>query len=702
MKEFRSADIRNIAIVGHGASGKTMLSEAILASVGTINRMGTIESKSTISDYHDDEKERQISIYSSLLTAEWREKKINILDVPGYADFVGEALGALRVADLAVVVVHATHGVEVGTEQVWDHATNYGIPKMIVLNALDKEHVNFDEALKKVREHFGARVFPLTVPIKVGPGFNQIASILDKKVFTFNADKNGKYDEADLSADWKDEVESMYSQMLEYVAESDDALLEKFFDKGALSDEELQKGMHAALINQTITPLFCISGVNNVGVAPLLDFITKFGPSPMDRATIDAINEKGEKVSISLTSQETVAFVFKTLSEAQAGDLSLFRIYSGAIKGGMNLYNSNRFKEERIGQMFVLNGKNRAAVDHLCEGDIGAVVKLKDTHTNNTLCSPKHVVKLAEIVYPKPNIHVAIQPKKKGEEEKMSLGLHAMREEDMTFIFKVDPELHQMVISGQGELHLGVIISRLRNRFGLEIDMFQPKIAYRETVRGIGDSKYRHKKQSGGAGQFAEVWMRVEPKERGAGVEFTNSLVGQNVDRVFVPSVEKGVMLACEKGDLAGYHIVDVKVDFYDGKQHPVDSKDIAFQIAGRYAFQEAFMAAKPYLLEPILSIEIKVPEEYVGTIMGDISGRRGKISGVDIQGPFQVIKALVPQSELYKYSTTLRSITGGRGYHIEEFHHYEAVPHEIEQKIVEAAKLLMHAHGKEAEVHAQ
>ena len=684
MKEFRSADIRNFAIVGHGASGKTMLCEAMLACAGEINRMGSIETKNTVSDYHHDEHERQISIHSSPLHLEWMNKKFNIIDTPGYLDFIGEAISSLAVVDMAVVLLQAVNGVEVGTEQVWSFASKNNIPKVLVVNGLDREHTKFDDILNNAKGHFGKNVFPMQLPVNAGPGFNQIIDVLRSELITYNTDGSGKYIESDLPDEWKSRVEELHQELIEFVAESDDTLLEKFFEQGNLSEEEMRSGIHDAIQNQSFTPLFCTSASINVGVTRFMEFVSKYGSSPVDRGTVVAKSLKSdEEVSVNLDGDEPVVNVFKTISEAHVGDLSFFRVYSGSVNAGMDMLNTTRSKTERFGQMYLLNGKNRMSVNHLNAGDIGAVVKLKDTHTSNTLCSQKFQVIMDPVLLPNSNIHMGIIPKAKGDEEKLAIGLSTLHEEDPTFVYQVDPELHQTVISGQGELHLQVSIQRLQRRFDIEINTFKPRIPFRETIRGKGEAKYRHKKQSGGAGQFAEVWMRIEPKERGGGVEFISSLVGQNVDRVFVPSVEKGVLSACEDGVLANYRVVDLKVDFYDGKQHPVDSKDIAFQIAGKGAFKEAFNSAQPCLLEPIMDVEVRVPEDFMGDVMGDVSSRRGKIMGMDNEGSFQVIKAKIPQSELYHYSTVIRSLTGGRGLHSESFSHYEYLPKELQKRFV-------------------
>jgi elongation factor G len=684
MREFQPADIRNFAIVGHASAGKTMLSEAMLACAGVINRMGSIAAGSTVSDYHVSEQQRQISVSASLMHLEWLGKKFNLLDCPGYMDFISEGLGALRVGDFALIVVNASHGVGVGTDAVWKYATQCGIPKMIVVNAFDKENTDFDSVLEDIRKHFGASVFPLTIPVNPGPGFNQVLDVARNEVITYAGDKSGKFTEAPATGAWAERVEHLHKELIEHVAESDDSLMEKFFDKGGLSEEEWRAGTHKAIQDQVFVPLFVTSAENNIGVARLMDIIAKYGSSPVDRKKVAAHDADGKDVEVSLTDPDPVCYIFKTMSEAQFGELSFFRVYSGQIKFGSELYNTERRTTEKIGQIYLLNGKMRETATVLNAGDIAAVVKLKDTHTGNTLCGGKKPVSLPKVEYPKPNIHASLKSNAKGEEDKVASGLAALHHEDPTFLHHVDSELHQTILSAQGELHLEVIADRLRRRYNVHVELTEPRVRYRETIKSKGESKYRHKKQTGGSGQFAEVWMRIEPKPRDTGIEFTQSLVGQNVDRSFVPSVEKGVAKVCEEGILAGYRVVDVKIDFYDGKMHPVDSKDIAFQIAGYFAFKESFLAARACLLEPIHSVEIRIPEDCMGKVMGDLSSRRGRIQGMDTDGSFQVIKAHVPAKELYRYSSTLRSLTGGRGVHLEEFNHYEEMPREQEAKIVE------------------
>jgi elongation factor G len=688
MEKHRAADIRNFAIVGHASSGKSMLTEAMLYSSGAINRMGRIADGTTASDYHVSEKQRQFSVQSSILHCEWQGKKFNIVDSPGYLDFVGESLGALRVADFALVVVHAQHGIGVGTDRVWKYATEYGIPKIIVVNAVDKQNEHFDEVLADARAHYGQHgVFPLTIPVNPGPKFDQVLDVMRSEIVTYEQNGRGTYKEEPATGVWKDKVAALHKELIEHIAESDDTLLNKFFEQGSLTEEEFRAGIHAALQKQIFIPLFCTSAETNVGVARLMDFIAKYGSSPVDRATVTAHSSEGAEVEIALEDPEPVLHVFKTMAEEHFGELSFFRMYSGTLRSGMDVFNSDRKTNERIGQIYMVNGKERQIVPEVGPGDVGAVVKLKDTHTGNTLCSPKRIVTLPKVAYPKPTIHAALKTQAAGEEEKVAAGLAALHEEDPTFLHRVDSELHQTILSAQGELHLEVLVDRLKRRFNVHVELAEPRVPFRETIHASAESKYRHKKQTGGSGQFAEVWMRIAPAARDSGVDFKQSLTGQNVDRVFVPSVERGVKNACNEGILAGYKVVDVKVDFYDGKMHPVDSNDISFQIAGYFAFKEAFQSARPCLLEPIHNVDIHIPEDCLGKVMGDLSHRRGKILGMDTDGQFQVINAQVPAKELYRYSSTLRSLTGGRGIHSEEFSHYEEMPRDLEQKIATEAK---------------
>jgi elongation factor G len=700
MNGTRPGDIRNFAIVGHATAGKTMLAESMLLCGGVIHRMGSIAQGTTVSDYHVGEQQRHISIHNTPLTCEWQGRRFNFIDTPGYLDFASEGVHALRVADFALIVIHAGHGIGVGTEMMWDYAGQFGIPRIIVVNGFDKEKYDFDVILEDVREHFGGGVFPLSLPIDAGPGFHRVLDVMRSEVVSYASDKSGKYTEEAASGEWKDRVDALHRELIEHIAESDDTLLQKYFDEGGLSEEVLRTGIHPAVQKQTFVPLLVTSAETNVGVARMMDFIAKYGSSPEDRQTVGAVaTNTGSPCLVRLDGAEPVAYVFKSLTDPQSGDLSIFRVYSGTVKPSMDLHNSDRRVGERMGQLYRLNGKLRTAVDALHAGDMGAAVKLKDTHTGNTLCDARHAVALPKVTYPTPYTQAALKLNAPGDEERLAAGLAALHEEDPAFTYHTDPELHQFILSAQGEMHLEVLFERLKRRYRVDVSLEQPRIRYRETIRGRGEARYRHKKQTGGAGQFAEVWIRIEPASRDSGIAFSESLVGQDVDRVFVPSVEKGMKTAAGEGIHAGYRVTDVKIDFYGGKMHPVDSKDIAFQIAGYFAFREAFQQARPVLLEPIHELEIKMPEEFVGRVVGDLSGRRGKILGMDVAGRLQIVRAQVPASSLYHYGTVLRSLTGGRGMHAEKFSHYEEMPPEQEKKLVDeyqkarAAGNSAHAH---------
>ncbi len=684
MNGTRPADIRNFAIVGHASCGKTTLAEAMLLCGGAIHRLGSVAQGTTVSDYHVGEQARHISIHGTPLNCEWQGRRLNFIDTPGYLDFAGEAINALRVADFALVVIHAGQGIGVGTELMWEQAGNTGIPRLLVVTGLDKEKYDFDALLEGIRARFGTAVFPLAIPLDGGPGFHRVLDVMRSEVVSYATDRSGQYTEEPATGADKARVEALHKELIEHIAESDDTLLQKYFDEGGLAEDVVRTGIHPAVQRQVFIPLLCVSGETNVGVARMMDFIAKYGSSPEDRQTVGAINADGSPCLVSLAGKEHVAYVFKTLTDQQAGDLSLFRVYSGDVHTNMELYNSDRRITERIGQLYRLNGKIRTQVDVLYAGDIGAAVKLKDTHTGNTLCDVKQVVSLPKVTYPVPYTQAALKLNAPGDEEKLAAGLAALHEEDLAFTYHTDPELHQFIIAAQGEMHLEVLFERLKRRYRVDVSLEPPRIRFRETIRGKGEARYRHKKQTGGAGQFAEVWLRVEPGPRDSGLEFNESLVGQDVDRVFVPSVEKGVNSCAIEGIHAGYRVTDVKIEFYGGKMHPVDSKDIAFQIAGYFAFREAFQAARPVLLEPIHELEIRVPEEFVGRVVGDLSGRRGRILGMDVAGNLQIIKAQVPAAQLYHYGTALRSLTGGRGIHSEKFAHYEEMAAEVEKKLVD------------------
>lgn len=673
-------DIRNVALVGHSATGKTLLADALLLNAGTINRLGSVQEGTTTSDYSQEEINRQISLRASLIHVFEKDVKINILDTPGYMDFSGELAAVAHVADSAVLTVDATsNDVEVGTELAWTALEEKNLPLFFAATMLDKEHTHFDEIVKTLQNRFGDRVFPTQFPINEGPALNSLIDVLKKKLLVF--DDKGKYTEEEIPAEYKAKVDELFEKLVELVAESDDALLEKYFEEGELSNDEINSGLKKAIQGRTIYPLVCISSMKSVGVSRLAEILAELASAPA--AEVKAI-KNGEEIMRKVdASAPASVFIFKSVYEQHVGEMFFFKVMSGTIKPGIDLKNAKTNSTERFGSIFSMNGKNRIDMDELKAGDIGTVVKLKDAHISNTLCDSKDMVEYPPVVFPTPIIRVAVEASAKGDDEKIGMGLTQVRSEDPSFYYAVDPELKQTIVSGQGETHLEVSLKKIEDRYHIKIEQVEPKIPYRETIRKTGLGHYRHKKQSGGAGQFGEVYLRVEPKERGEGIEFVSELVGMNVDRSFVPSVEKGVTQATIEGPLTGSKVIDVKIAFYDGKQHPVDSKDIAFQIAGRGAFREAFEAANPILLEPIYEIEVKIPEEYMGDVMGDVSSRRGKVLGMDSDGHNQIIKASVPLANLYKYANTLRSISQGRGQYKRKFSHYEYVPKEIQDKVV-------------------
>ena len=690
MKENTADTVRNIALVGHGGAGKTSCAEGMLFAAGTTSRLGKVEEGNTVSDYHPDEIERRISINTSLMFCDWKGVKLNIIDSPGYIDFTGEVKSALRVADTALIMLKAFEGAEVGTEIVWGYTKEFNNAIVFVINKLDNENADFEKVLNDARDRFSHDVIPVQFPVQQGLPFEAIVDILRMKVLKYNRDGKGKYTEIDIPENLKARAQEMHEQLIEKVAETNEDLMNLFFEKGTLTDQEVRNGLRLGIRTRKLFPLLCTAGVHNIGLASLMDFLVDYTPNPLEMGPamglVPGAGAEGQKeipVKCNPNGPETI-FIFKTVSEPHVGELSFFRVYSGSVAPGMDLLNESNNNSERLSQLFVMNGKERKEIGRLLAGDIGAVVKLKDTHTNNTLSSRSFPVIMKPITFPEPVISMAVVAKAKGDEDKIATGFHSLHEEDPTFVVRVDSELHQTVISGQGELHLGTIIKRLKAKYGVEVDMAEPKIPYRETIKGrANEVEYKHKKQTGGRGQFGHVWVKIEPLQRGGGFEFEDAIVGGVVPGKFVPAVEKGIIEAMETGVVAGYKVVDVKVTLFDGSYHDVDSDENSFKIAGRMVFKKAFKEAKPILLEPIHEIEVKVPEDYMGDVMGDISSRRGKILGMDTDGSNQVIRALVPLKELYRYSTNLRSMTQGRGIHKQKFDHYEEVPREIVEKII-------------------
>jgi elongation factor G len=689
VKEYTVDKIRNVALVSHGTVGKTSLAEAMLFSAGETNRLGTIDDGTTVSDYSPDEIDRKTSISSTVLHLGWKNHKINMIDTPGYSDFIGEVIGALQVVDTAIVLLNGVAGIEVGTETVFRLAEAKQIPRIFFINRLDKEHANFNKVYEMTRDRFGNAVAALQFPVNEGEAFDSVVDVVKMKLLKFEKNKSGKFTEEPIPGDLQDRAAELRNALMESVSENDEELLNIYCDVGELTDEQLKIGLRNQLIAGNIFPLICGAATANIGIHQLLDLIVNIAPSPEDGREVEGVKPRtAEKISRDIRIDAPLsALVFKTISEPHVGELSFFRVFSGSMKTGNEVLNSTKDSTEKIGQIYLMNGKNRKEIGQVNVGDIGAIVKLRATATGDTLCDKNNPILLPEIKFPEPVIRVAVEPKAKGDEEKISTGFHTIQDEDPTFKVVVDPELKQTIIHGQGELHLDIIIKRLKEKYGVEVDVVEPKIPYRETIRGTAEGAHKYKKQSGGRGQYGDVSLKLEPVQRGEGYEFVDAIVGGVIPGKYIPAVEKGVKEAMAGGVIAGYPVVDLKVTLFYGSYHTVDSSDMAFKIAGSMCFKKVFKDSKPVLLEPIYDVEVQVPEDYMGDVMGDISSRRGKILGVDAEGLFQVIKAKVPLAELYRYSTTLSSLTQGRGLHRRKFSHYEEVPKDIVDKIIARAE---------------
>jgi len=689
VKEYSIEQIRNIALVGHGTSGKTSLAEAMLFSAGVTNRLGRVEEGTTQSDYSDDEIQRQISIAASMLHCEWKGTKFNIIDTPGYADFKGEAKSGLRAVDGAVVILHAVSGIEVGTDLVWRYASEYNTPCLIYVNQMDKDRVAFDRVCEMAKERFGKGALPFQIPVNPGEGFNCIIDLIRMKMLRYAQDESGNFQEEDIPSEFQDQAEDMRTALIEAAAESDDDLLEKYLDEGELSDEEFMAGLRASTIARELFPILCGDAARNIGAKSLMTAIAGYLPAPNESVPQAGKNPHSEEeIEVEASSDSALAaLVFKTISEPHVGELSLVRVYSGVLRSGEDVQNATQGASERVGQIYFLVGRDRNEIGSVPAGDMAALVKLRITKTGDTLCSPNRPVVLPGIGFPEPVIRIAVEPKAKGDEERISTGLARLHEEDPAFVAAYDAEVRQTIVSGQGELHLEVIMGKLKGKFGVEVETVEPRIPYRETITTTAEAKHRYKKQSGGRGQYGDVSLRLAPLSRGEGFEFANEITGGVIPSKYIPAVEKGVIESMDEGVLAGYRVVDVRTAVFFGSYHTVDSSDLAFKLASAMAFKEGFMNAKPILLEPIYTLEVTVPEEFMGDVMGDLSGRRGKILGMDQEGVFQVIRVQVPLAELYKYSTSLRSLTQGRGLHTQSFSHYEPVPPDLREKVIAEAK---------------
>jgi elongation factor G len=689
MKVYDAPSIRNVAIVGHGGCGKTSLVSALLFDAGAVNRLGRVDDGTTVTDFDPDEIERKISLLAAPAFAEWKKAKVNILDAPGYANFLSEARAALRVADSAVVVVDAVAGVEVQTEKVWGFAEEYGLARLIVVNRMDRENASFERALEKVQAAFGRAALPVAVPVGEEKAFKGIVDLVSGKAQVYGDDASGKFQVADAPAAQQDLAKSWREKLVEMVAESNEELMEEFFEKGTLSHEQLAKGLRQAVVAGRVYPVLPVSALLNTGAHALLDAIVDLLPSPEDRGEATGLDPatKAEATRKPAADAPLSAFVFKTMVDPHAGRISLFRVYSGTLKSDSAVHNASRDSAERVGSLLLLQGKAQTQVPEIQAGDIGAVAKLKDTQTGDTLTDKASPIVYPPVVFPEPATTFAIEPKTRGDDDKISTALQRLLEEDPVLRVSRDAQTHEMLLSGMGQLHIEVVVARLRKRYKVEVNLKKPKIPYRETIKGSAEAHGRHKKQTGGHGQFGDCRIRLKPLPRGSDFKFVDDIFGGSIPKNFIPAVEKGIQEARLRGFLAGYPMVDFQVELYDGQYHDVDSSEMSFKIAGSLAFKDGIPKCRPTILEPIMTVEIAVPDEYAGAVMGDLSSRRGRPQGMEPKGSLQVIKAEVPLSEMLSYDAELTSMTGARGSYHMEMDHYDEVPAHLQEKIIAAAK---------------
>ncbi len=685
MREYTTEQLRNVAFVGHQSSGKTSLVEALLFNTGAVTRQGKIEEKNTVSDWEDDAKERGLSLSTSLIPIEFNDTKINVLDAPGYTDFQGEVKNAIRVADSVLVVVDAVAGVEVGTELAWGYAEAYQQPIIVTINKMDRENANFENALNSLREHFPEYKFiPVMIPIGAEANFKGVVNLLTMKAYY-----GAGADRSDLPDEMADTANAAHTTLVEAAAEADDVLIEKYFAEGNLSSEEIRDGMRKAARDAYLktVPVFVSSGTKNIGTVPLLEAMIVYVSPPSERR-VQVLDAQGEKEFLLAPQKDDgtlAAYVFKTSNDRFVGTLNYFRIFSGTLNSESRAWNATQGVEERFNSLMIMRGKEQITTQNLHAGDIGVVAKLTHTKTGDAFSSKENPLQVTKPDFPTPLYTVALLPKTQADSAKMGTILTSLCEADPTLRWRQDPEIKQTVLEGMGEIHISVTLARAE-KLGVGILTETPKVPYRETVTTTGESTYRHKKQTGGAGQFAEVSLRVEPNP-GKGFEFKSAVVGGAISSSFYPSIEKGVRSVLEQGVIAGYPIVDVKAIVFDGKEHPVDSKDIAFQTAGRESFREAFAEATPVLYEPIMEVKITVPESMMGEIMGDLNTRRARVQGMDNDGPRSIVTATVPLAEMMRYGNELRSMTGGRGLYTMNPSHYDQVPFQIAQTIMAAHK---------------
>jgi elongation factor G len=692
VKDFSTDNIRNLCLAGQRGCGKTSLADAVAFNTKINNRIGQVDTESSFLDYNEGEIARKTSISSKLLACTWNDNKVNFFDCPGHSDFIGELLSVAKVSDSVGFLVSAPAGVEVGTLLHWKALRDFHLSRFFFVNKMDMENVKWKDVIGSIKTSFekdSRKVVALQFPIGEAANFKGMVDLITLHSFEFDADGNRK--DIDIPADIKDAVNAAHKNLVEVAAEADDALMEKFFEEDTLSTEDIIKGLKIGIISGEIVPVLIGSATKNIGVKLMLDFAEEYLPSPNQMPPVIVKQGDGDETKplICDPSGDTLVYIFKTTAEGHLGELAYFRVFSGKINAGMDLKNYQTGNSERATQIYTLQGKNRTDLTSVSAGDIGVLVKLKNSHTGNSLIHGKSEFIVPPVEYPNPVMDVAIQAKSKGDEDKVASGLHKLNEEDPTFKLIADPALKQLVLYGQGSTHIEIINEKLKARFGVEVDLVKPRIPYRETIKGKAETQYKHKKQSGGRGQFGDVHIRLEPNTRGGGFEFIDSIKGGVIPSKFIPAVEKGIVEQMQNGGLAGSQVVDVKVTLFYGSYHDVDSSDMAFKIAGLMAFKQGFMDAKPVLLEPICNVEITVPGDFAGDVMGDISSRRGKIAGMDPEDNYQKIRATVPQAELYQYSVQLRSMSQGQGVYAVEFSHYEEVPFDAAQKVIDEAKQL-------------
>jgi elongation factor G len=690
VKEYPSGQIRNVVVLGHGGSGKSTLVDALCFATGTSRRHGSVKDGTALTMYTEEEISHGISVQCSMAYADWHGVKVNLLDTPGYLDFTGEAIAATRVADGAVIVLGATTGVEVGTEKVWEYCEPRGIPRLFFVSMMDKEHASFDKVCEEIQRHMSEHAIPAEIPIGEGEGFRGIVNLFTGRAHVYKPDTiTGEYEETEVPAELKERAQQLRTELFEAIATTNDELLERYLEGGEITTAEALKAMEMAMLAGQLFPIFCGAAEQTWGVRALLEALVEIVPPPSEaphelaqRPGLDQVVElKGEDAA------PLAALIFKTASEPHVGELSYFRIFSGSIANGQDVWNATQEKPEKLAHLAIPQGRERLEVTKLHAGDIGVVAKLKSSHTNDTLTMQDRPVVLQQINFPEPDIALAVRAASRSDEDKIGSGLARLHEEDPTFHFSYEPELRQTIVRGLGELHLDVQMERLKRKYHVEVVTEEPRIPYRETFRKQAEAQGKYKKQTGGHGQFGDCHVRIKPLPRGSGYQFVDAITGGVIPNKFIPSVDKGIQESAKKGVLAGYPVVDFAAECFFGSYHTVDSSDIAFQIAGSMAFQKAAESAAPVILEPIIEVEVVTPEAYMGDVIGDLNHRRGKILGMEQEGQKTHIKALVPQAELYKYATTLRSLTQGRAFHTRRLSGYEEVPANVQQKIIEAAK---------------